>query len=165
MAQLCFVRLSTTASKTGGVKMDTLEGIKWFSQTIWYVIFKTRVAKTDATDTQIELYGKTYKLTSAEYQYPGISYTWVRLYGFPLDTDSKYLKKNVIVWGTNCHGHRRNGRMPPNQNGCETGTIYQCSIQLNLKGNIPSFIHVCASSAGNQGTQKLTVLRKYVFSV
>ena len=122
--------------KDGGVNMDTLEGIECFSQTTWYIVFKTRIAKTEAKDTQIELYGKTYTLASTEYQRPRISYTWVRLYGFPLDTDSQYLEKTMSLYGELIAiTDEIDGRL-------QIKTGVKLAQFTSVKGNIPSFIHV-----------------------
>ena len=123
-------------SLKGGVKMDTVEGIECFSQTTWYVVFKTQAAKADATETKIELYGKTYTLTSVDYQRPRISYTWVRLYGFPLDTDSKYFEKTMTLYRDLISIIDEMDRRLQIKTGVKLAQF------SNLKGNIPLFIHV-----------------------
>ena len=75
-------------------------------------------------------------LESLEYERTKVNYTWVRLYGYPLDSDSIFLQKTLTLYGElNSLIDEMDGRLQ-----IKTGVkIAQFS---SLKGNIPSFIHV-----------------------
>ena len=85
--------------KDGGIQTDLIEGIECFSKTHWYVVLKTRIAKRDYKNKMIELCGKTCTLASTKFERPRIQHTWVRLYGYPLDTDSTYLERMMSIYG------------------------------------------------------------------
>ena len=122
--------------KEGNVDMKTIDGIECFSKTIWYIVFKTKQARAAAKDTEIELHGQKFKLVSTEYERPRVTYTWVRLYGYPLDADPTYVEKTMQVYGELVSlTDDIDGRLQ-----IKTGVkIAQFS---SLKGNIPSFVHV-----------------------
>jgi len=122
--------------KDGGIKMDTIEGIECFSKVLWYVVFTTRMAKRETKDKTIELYGENYTLSSTEYERPRVQYTWVRLYGYPLDTDSTYLQKTMSMYGELVSlTDEMDGRL-------QIKTGVKLAQFTSLKGNIPSFVHV-----------------------
>ena len=122
--------------KEGGIQMDLIEGIECFSKTHWYVVFKTRIAKSDYKNKTIELYGKTYTLASTEFERPRIQYTWVRLYGYPLDTDSTYLERAMSIYEELVAvTDEMDGRL-------QIKTGVKVAQFKSLKGNIPSFVHV-----------------------
>jgi hypothetical protein len=116
--------------------MEKIKGIECFSKTSWYVVFTTRQARTAAKNKSIKLYEKDFALESLEYKRTKVNYTWVRIYGYPLDSDSSFLQKTSTLYGElNCLTYEMDGRLQ-----IKTGVkIAQFS---SLKGNIPSFIHV-----------------------
>ena len=122
--------------KDGKVKMDTIEGIECFSKMAWYVVFNTRQARFGAKDIETELYGQKYKLKSTEVERPRITYTWVRLYGYPLDAEPSFVEKTMRTYGELVSlTDDMDGRLQ-----IKTGVkIAQFS---SLKGNIPSFVHM-----------------------
>ena len=122
--------------KDGGIDTSRIEGIECFSKTLWYVVFKGRLDKRDAKDKTIELYGKSFTLNSTEYERPRIQYTWVRLYGYPLDTDSTFLRKTMEIYGELISlQDEMDGRL-------QIKTGVKLAQFESLKGNIPSFVHV-----------------------
>ncbi|CAB4023935.1 vegetative cell wall gp1-like [Paramuricea clavata] len=122
--------------KDGGIVMDKIDGIECFSKVAWYIVFTTRQVRTEAKNKIIKLYEKDFVLESLEYERTRVNYTWVRLYGYPLDSDSTFLQKTMTLYGDlNSLIDEVDGRLQ-----IKTGVkIAQFS---NLKGNIPSFIHV-----------------------
>ena len=122
--------------KDGGIQTDLIEGIECFSKTHWYVVLKTRIAKRDYKNKTIELYGKTYTLASTEFERPRIQHNWVRLYGYPLDTNSTYLERTMSIYGKLVAvTDEMDGRLQIKM-GVKVAQF------KSLKENIRSFVHV-----------------------
>lgn len=122
--------------KDGGIDMQTIEGIECFSKTQWYVVFKRRMDVSNAKNKEIEVHGKTYVLLSTEFERQRINYTWVRLYGYPLDSDSTFLRTTMASYGDLVSiVDEMDGRL-------QIKTGVKLAQYSSLKGNIPSFIHV-----------------------
>ena len=116
--------------------MDTIEGIECFSKMAWYVVFNTQQARFGAKDIEIELYGQKYKLKNTEVERPRITYTWVRLYGYPLDAEPSFVEKTMTMYGELVSlTDDMDGRL-------QIKTSVKIAQFSSLKGNITSFVHM-----------------------
>ena len=85
---------------------------------------------------EIELYRQKYKLKSMEIERPRITYTWVRLYGYPLDAELSFVEKTMRMYGELVTlTDDIDGRL-------QIKTVVKIAQFSSLKGNIPSFVHI-----------------------
>lgn len=83
-----------------GVVHDEIEGIECLSKKLWFVVFCERNQRQKYIDKEIELFGKTFRLKSTDpprIQRP--NYTYVKIFGYPLDTRSDILEQCMRVYG------------------------------------------------------------------
>ena len=114
--------------------MKTIDGIECFSKTHWYVVFKQRRDKEQAKNSKITLHGKEFTLVSTEIERP--TYTWVRLFGYPLDSPADFLQRTMGLYGELVSiTDDIDGRL-------QIKTGIKIAQYKSLKGNIPSFISV-----------------------
>jgi hypothetical protein len=86
--------------KDAGIDKDSIEGIECFSKTLWYVVFHERATRQKYRELTIKIFEKDYKLKSNEFNFTDrITYTYVRVYGYPLDSDTETLKQTMEMYG------------------------------------------------------------------
>ena len=86
--------------KDAGIAKDSIEGIECFSKTLWYVVFHERATRQKYRELTIKIFEKDYKLKSNEFNFTDrITYTYVRVYGYPLDSDTETLKQTMEMYG------------------------------------------------------------------
>ncbi len=83
--------------KESGIDMESIGGIECFSKEIWFVVFKTRRQREAAKNKTIKLHGLEFQLVITDIERP--NYTWVRIFGYPLDSNSTILDKTMSLYG------------------------------------------------------------------
>ena len=117
-----------------GMNIQSIDGIECFSKVVWYVVFKTRGHREKAKNKKIKLYGMEFNLASTEVE--RVYYTWVRLFGYPLDSPIEFLQKTMGLYGDLV------AVTDDIDSRLEIKTGIKIAQFKSIKGNIPSFILV-----------------------
>ncbi len=89
--------ISILKKRETGIDIKMINGIKCFSKIVWYVVFKTQGDKEKAKNKKIKLHSIEFKLASTEVE--RVNYTWVRLFGYPLDSPIEFLQRTMGLYG------------------------------------------------------------------
>lgn len=133
-----------------GISRDEIEGLECRSKSIWFVVFYNRGTRQKYVNKDFEIYGKSYKLLDNDI-YSRPKNTYVKIFGYPIDTNMNILKQSLEV-----HGQLITIREDFDRTiGIKTGV--KTAIFSKLTRPIPSFIyagryHVRTSYAGQLKT-------------
>lgn len=110
--------------------MKTIDGIECCSKVLWFI--ETRRQREAAKDKTLKLHDIEFRFESTEIERP--TYTWVRLFGYPLDSNNDILEKNMRLYGELVSlTDDVDGRL-------QIKTGVKIAQFKSLKGNIPSYI-------------------------
>jgi hypothetical protein len=83
-----------------GINEQSMEGIDCMGKKFWYIVFYTTQQRTEATGKEIKLHNITFVLKSLDPPRPRRpTYIWVKVFGYPLDTDSQILEHTLSLYG------------------------------------------------------------------
>ena len=103
------VRMDIMVSlQEAGIDKTDVEGIECQSKNKWYVVFKDGQTRNSNLNKEIELYEKTVKLAHPNPpRHSGAAggprYKYVKVFGYPLDSDAAILRKAMTYYGTISH--------------------------------------------------------------
>ena len=104
------VRMDILASlEDVDIDKTDIEGIECQSKTKWYVVFKDGQTRNKHLNTEIEVYNMKVKLShpNPPRQTTGAGggprYKYVKIFGFPLDSDASILRKSMAYYGNISH--------------------------------------------------------------
>ena len=134
------LRLEILTSLLGvGIERDTIEGIECMSKTRWYVVFIDQKNRNDNLNKEITIYETQQKLVHPNPPKPKQyrpSLIYVRVYGYPLDSDSDLLERAMRYYGPIAHTKEFVDRQ------CELKTGVRGIAYRSLTHAIPSYLYV-----------------------
>lgn len=122
--------------KNANVDTSTIEGIECFSKSAWFIVFTTKENRNKYRDLGLRIYDKDFILRSGDYRaQQRVYFTYVRIYGFPLDADSEVLKQTLALYGDLNDLSDETDKRINIKTGVKIGKF------TKLNENIPSFIY------------------------